>query len=242
MNDIGFIGASRDTGMARIALAACHGGMDGVRFNSYRFLVLCYLLKENRYMTTESNDLKTVSNVSLLSLVLGKRAAKRLYRGSLVELFLDGRLAPAYLERMSACRELVRRWMMEELRHGPVLGDPKGVRDYLRVHYAGYEREVLSVLFLDNRHRLLACEEMFQGTIDGATVHPREVVKRALSHNAAAVILAHNHPSGVAEPSQADELITRRIKDALAIVDIRCLDHLVIAGTATVSLAERGVL
>ena len=97
-------------------------------------------------------------------------------------------------------------------------------------------------LFLDNRHRLISADEMFQGTIDGASVHPREVVKRALSLNAAAVILAHNHPSGVADPSQADELITHRLRDALAIVDIRCLDHLIVGGASVTSLAERGVI
>ena len=97
-------------------------------------------------------------------------------------------------------------------------------------------------LYLDNRHRLIAFQELFRGTIDGASVHPREVVREGLAHNAAAIILAHNHPSGVAEPSQADELITRRLADALALVDIRLLDHLIIAGPQTVSFAERGML
>jgi DNA repair protein RadC len=97
-------------------------------------------------------------------------------------------------------------------------------------------------LFLDNRHRLMAFEELFRGTIDGASVHPREVVRQALYRNAAAVILAHNHPSGVAEPSQADELITLRLRDALALVDIRVLDHLIVGDNRCVSLAERGVL
>jgi DNA repair protein RadC len=98
------------------------------------------------------------------------------------------------------------------------------------------------VLFLDNRHRVIAVEDMFRGTIDGASVHPREVVKAALTHNAAAVILAHNHPSGIAEPSQSDELITRRLKDALSLVEIRVLDHLVIGAGTTESFAERGLL
>jgi DNA repair protein RadC len=95
---------------------------------------------------------------------------------------------------------------------------------------------------LDNRHRVIGFEELFRGTLDGATVHPREVVKRALAHNAAAVILAHNHPSGVAEPSQADELITRRLKDSLALVDIRVLDHLVVGDSHCESMAERGLM
>jgi DNA repair protein RadC len=102
--------------------------------------------------------------------------------------------------------------------------------------------EVFCCLYLDNRHRLIRFEELFRGTIDGATVHPREVLRQALAHNAAAIILAHNHPSGVAEPSQADEMITRRLKEALALVDIRVLDHLVIAGAEAVSLAEKGLL
>lgn len=182
------------------------------------------------------------STVELLSVILGKRSAKRLYRGSLVELFLGEKLPEDVRLRLAASRELVRRWMLEELRHGPLLCDPKGVRDYLKVHYAGSEREIFLVLFLDNRHRLISGEEMFQGTIDGASVHPREVVKRALALNAAAVILAHNHPSGVADPSQADELITRRLREALAIVDIRCLDHFIVAGTAVLSFAEKGLI
>ena len=131
---------------------------------------------------------------------------------------------------------------MEDLRRTPVLENPRAVSQYLCVHYAGHEREVFSCLFLDNRHRLISVEEMFQGTIDGASVHPREVVKRALKLNAAAVILAHNHPSGVAEPSQADELITARLRDALALVDIRVLDHLIVGGSSVTSLAEKGLL
>lgn len=180
--------------------------------------------------------------INLLTLLVGKRAAKRLYRGSLVELYLGEHLPEEARIRMQASRELVRRWMEEELHHGPVLGDPRGVCHYLGVHFAGYEREVFVCLFLDNRHRLISCEEMFQGTVDGASVHPREVVKRALQVNAAAVILAHNHPSGVAEPSQADELITHRLRDALALVDIRVLDHLIVAGSKTTSFAEKGLL
>ena len=130
----------------------------------------------------------------------------------------------------------------EQLVRGEVLESPALTRKYLALRFSGLEHEVFCCLFLDNRHRVIACDELFQGTIDGASVHPREVVKRALAHNAAAVILAHNHPSGVAEPSQADELITLRLKDALALVDIRVLDHLVVAGATVVSMAERGLL
>ena len=123
-----------------------------------------------------------------------------------------------------------------------VLSNPRAVREYLALRFAGLEHEVFAVLYLNARHRILSCEELFRGTIDGASVHPREVVKRAMAHNAAGVVLAHNHPSGVAEPSQADELITRQLKAALALVDVRVLDHLVIGGETAESFAERGLL
>lgn len=118
---------------------------------------------------------------------------------------------------------------------------PEDSKNYARLQLAELEQEVFCAMFLDNRHRLISFDRMFNGTIDGATVHPREVVKAALKHNAAAVIFAHNHPSGVAEPSQADQRITTRLKDALALVDVRVLDHLVI-GDSVVSFAERGLL
>jgi len=130
----------------------------------------------------------------------------------------------------------------EGLIRSDALESPAVTRKYLTIRFSGLEHEVFCAIFLDNRHRVIACEELFRGTIDGASVHPREVVKQALAHNAAAVILAHNHPSGVAEPSQADELITQRLKDALALVDIRVLDHLIVAAGKVASLAERGLL
>lgn len=122
------------------------------------------------------------------------------------------------------------------------LSNPRATREYLAVRFGGIEHEIFACLYLDNRNRVTACQELFRGTIDGASVYPREVVKEALAHNAAAVILVHNHPSGVAEPSQADELITRRIKQALALVDIRVLDHLIVADATVESFAERGLL
>jgi len=122
------------------------------------------------------------------------------------------------------------------------LSSPRATREYLALRFAGLEHEVFVSIFLNSRNRVIACEELFRGTIDGASVHPREVAKRALYHNAAAVILAHNHPSGVAEPSQADELITHRLKEALALIDVRVLDHLVIGGEVVESFAERGLL
>jgi DNA repair protein RadC len=141
-------------------------------------------------------------------------------------------------EILAAAREQ----MSHRVRRGTSLTSPKATRDYLSVKLGSLEREVFAVIFLDKRHRLISYQEMFQGTIDGASVHPREVVKEALKQNAAAVILAHPHPSGVAEPSQADEFITQRLKDALSLVDIRVLDHIIVAGGDTVSFAESGLL
>ena len=122
------------------------------------------------------------------------------------------------------------------------LKNPQSTRDFLKISLRNYQHEVFACLFLDNRHRVICFEELFTGTIDGASVYPREVVKRALQHNAAAVILSHNHPSGVAEPSLADRNITTRLVQALDLVDIRVLDHIVIGGAESVSFAERGLL
>lgn len=127
-------------------------------------------------------------------------------------------------------------------KRGPLLQSPRDTRAHLVPMLAGRESEVFCMLTLDNRNRVIRWHELFRGTIDGASVHPREVVKTALADNAAAVILAHNHPSGNAEPSHADERITARLRDALALVDIRLLDHIVVAGDQTTSLAERGQL
>ena len=125
---------------------------------------------------------------------------------------------------------------------GDALTSPQAVRDYLRLKIADREHEVFVVLFLDSQNRLIATEEMFRGTLAQTSVYPREVVKVALKHNAAAVIFAHNHPSGVAEPSRADELLTTALKQALALVDIRTLDHFVVGGTSIISFAERGLI
>lgn len=125
---------------------------------------------------------------------------------------------------------------------GDTLSSPDDTRRFLQMRLAGLPHEMFGCLFLDNRHRVIAFEEMFRGTIDSASVYPREVVKTALMHNAAAVIFAHNHPSGVAEPSRADEMLTRRLRDALDLVDVRVLDHIVVAQAETVSFAERGLI
>ncbi|MCK9529255.1 MAG: DNA repair protein RadC [Gammaproteobacteria bacterium] len=150
-------------------------------------------------------------------------------------------LGEAKYVQLQATLELARRHLHATLERGDVLTSPDATRRYLSARLRDKPQEVFAVLFLDNRHRVLAFEELFHGTVDGASVHPREVVRRVLAHNAAAVILAHNHPSGVAEPSRADEAITRRLKDALALVDVRVLDHIVV-GEDMVSFAERGLL
>ncbi|MGH8603689.1 MAG: RadC family protein, partial [Gammaproteobacteria bacterium] len=151
-------------------------------------------------------------------------------------------LGDAKYAELQAALELCRRYLEAKLSRSGVLSNPNETRSFLVASLRGYSHEVFACLFLDNRHRVLSFEELFKGTIDGATVHPREVVKRALANNAAAVIFAHTHPSGVSEPSQADVLLTRRLRDALALVDIRVLDHFVIGDGAAVSLAEKGLL
>ena len=151
-------------------------------------------------------------------------------------------LGSAKLAQLKAALELARRALKEEISSRDALSSPRAVRDYLRLALAGREQEVFVVLLLDAQHRVIACEELFQGTLTQTSVYPREVVKCALKHNAAAVIFAHNHPSGVAEPSHADEILTRSLKTALALVDIQVLDHFIVAGTRTMSFAERGLL
>jgi len=137
---------------------------------------------------------------------------------------------------------LARRALKEEISSRNALSSPRAVRDYLRLALAGREQEVFAVLLLDAQHRVIAYEELFRGTLTQTSVYPREVVKCSLRHNAAAVIFAHNHPSGVAEPSHADEILTRSLKSALALVDIEVLDHFIVAGSRTMSFAERGLL
>jgi DNA repair protein RadC len=151
-------------------------------------------------------------------------------------------LGLARYAELQAAAEISRRQLSQSLRAGPLLASPKATRDFLSARLRDLEHEVFCCIYLDKRHRLIQFEELFRGTIDGASVHPREIVKLALQKNAAAVIVAHNHPSGVAEPSQADELITQRVKEALALVDIRLLDHIIVGEGVSVSLAERGLM
>ncbi len=151
-------------------------------------------------------------------------------------------MGKAKYAQLQAVLALSRRYLEEEIRERDLLTSPEATRAYLKAQLYHQSREVFACLFLDNRHRVIRCEELFRGTIDGASVHPREVVRRALELHAAAVILAHNHPSGITEPSQADLRITQRLKDALALVDVRVLDHLIIGEGDAASLAERGLL
>ena len=143
---------------------------------------------------------------------------------------------------LAAMKELSLRQLLEGLQSRDILTSSAATRDYLRARFKSCESEVFSCLFLNNQHHVMEFEELFRGTIDGAAVYPREVVKRALYHNAAAVIFAHNHPSGIAEPSQADIAITRKLKTAMQTIEIRVLDHLVIGAGEVVSFAERGLL
>ncbi|HEY1392879.1 MAG TPA: DNA repair protein RadC, partial [Methylibium sp.] len=151
-------------------------------------------------------------------------------------------LGPAKRAELSAVLELSRRALATQLAERPIFESPQTVKDYLLLHLSDRAHEVFSVLFLDARHRLQAFEELFRGTLTQTSVYPREIVKRALALNAAAVVLAHNHPSGVAEPSKADEYLTATLKSALALIDVRVLDHLVVGRGEVVSFAERGLI
>lgn len=151
-------------------------------------------------------------------------------------------LGDAKFALLMAALEVGRRHLAETLIRGEALVSSRDTREYLKARLRDLDREVFAALFLDNRHRVLAFEELFAGTLTGTAVYPREVVKRALRHNAAAVIFAHNHPSGVAEPSRADEMLTRKLKEALALVEIRVLDHIVVGDGEMASFSERGLL
>ncbi|MCU0969740.1 MAG: DNA repair protein RadC [Rubrivivax sp.] len=151
-------------------------------------------------------------------------------------------LGPAKRAELLAVIELARRALAEQMREQPVFDAPQKVKDYLALHLAARPQEVFAAMFLDAQHRLLTMEDLFHGTLTQTSVYPREVVRRALLLNAAAVVLAHNHPSGLAEPSRADELLTATLKHALALVDVRVLDHVVVGRGQVVSMAERGLV
>ncbi len=144
--------------------------------------------------------------------------------------------------QLQAVLEMARRALHEEMESGDALNSPRAVRDYLQLLLRGRLQEVFMAIFLDAQHRVIASEELFHGTLTQTSVYPREVVKRAMHHNAAAVIFAHNHPSGVAEPSRADRQLTDALKQALALVDVRVVDHFIVAGAGGLSFAERGLV
>jgi DNA repair protein RadC len=151
-------------------------------------------------------------------------------------------LGPAKAAQFAAAIELARRSLEEKLRESAALTSPGAVRDYLRLKLGRREEEVFVCIWLDAQHKVIEIDPAFTGTLTQTSVYPREIVKKALARNAAAVIFAHNHPSGVAQPSQADELLTRTLKDALALVEVKVLDHFVVAGNQAISFAERGLL
>jgi DNA repair protein RadC len=167
---------------------------------------------------------------------------RRLVDAGFDELAVSSGVGPAKATQLMAIVELARRGLAEDLRAGGSLTSPQAVRDYLRLTLEALPHEVFMVLHLDAQHRIISFDELFRGTLAQTSVYPREVVKLALRRNAAGVIFAHNHPSGLAEPSRADELLTNALKQALALVDIKVLDHFVIGRGAAVSFAERGLL
>jgi DNA repair protein RadC len=183
-------------------------------------------------------NVKQSSDSELLGKLIGVQQTEQIYRGSLATLFASENEP----EQCLVARELVKRWLEEEIKHGDMLNSPAIVRDFLRLHFASYEHEAFVAIFLDAQHRVIASHELFRGTLTQTSVYPREVVKAALRVNAAAVIFSHNHPSGVEEPSQSDRLLTDALKQALSLVDVRVLDHFIVAGNSVLSFAERGLL
>ena len=197
-------------------------------------------------------SIRSLPNATLLGLLLGEATAASLAGKSLADLF-NLRSRPLTIQEtgaddrseriLDAAKELLARALSEEMQEGEVLSSPDKVRNFLRLRLAERPHEVFMVLLMDVQHRLLADVELFRGTLTQTSVYPREVVKLALSHNAAAVIFAHNHPSGVPEPSQADIHLTHALRQALSLVDVRTIDHIVVGGNALpVSFAERGLL
>jgi len=207
-----------------------------------------------------SKGAKSLSEAELLAIFLrtgapGKSAvdvARGLIKrfGSLTELLSASQkklceapgLGPAKYAQLQAVLEMARRALDEKIRAGDALNSPKAVRDYLRLALSGSEHEVFTGIFVDAQNRVLAVEELFRGTLSQTSVFPREVVKRALHHNAAGVIFAHNHPSGVAEPSGSDQALTAALKKSLALVDVKVLDHFIVGKSEIMSFAERGLL
>ena len=183
------------------------------------------------------------SAVDLARVLLGHFGSlNRLFGAKRDEFNAISGMGDAKVAQIQAVSEMARRALKEVMVERESLGSPQAVKDYLTLSLGNLDHEVFVVLFLDARNRLLGSEEMFRGTLTQTSVYPREVAKRALTYNAAAVILAHNHPSGAPEPSQADRLLTHSLKDALALIDVRVLDHIIVAGRQTSSFAERGLV
>jgi DNA repair protein RadC len=180
--------------------------------------------------------------MALATQVLGNRGFAGLLQATPEALKSIKGLGPAKRAELLAVMEMARRSLAQQLRDAPIFDSPARVKDYLALHLQGRAQEVFCVLFLDGQHRLLQLEDLFFGTLTQTSVYPREVVKRALALNAGAVVLAHNHPSGLAEPSRADEYLTQTLIAALKLVDVRVLDHIVVGQGQVVSLAERGLL
>jgi DNA repair protein RadC len=175
-------------------------------------------------------------------LLSGFGSLTRLFAASEREFCAVHGMGQAKFVQLQAVLEMSRRALQEEMRSGDALNSPRAVREYLQLLLRTRSQEVFIAIFLDAQHRVIDSEELFHGTLTQTSVYPREVVKRTLHHNAAAVIFAHNHPSGVAEPSQSDQLLTDALKQALQLVDVRVLDHFIVAGAGCLSFAERGLL
>ena len=186
---------------------------------------------------------KGLSAIDLAYKILDEFSSLRnLFNASLDDFSKIKGIGPAKYVQLQAVLEMSSRHLKETIERQSAISSPHDTRQFLKSQLRDRSYEVFAALFLDNRHQVIKFEELFRGTIDGASVYPREVVKKALEYNAAAMIIAHNHPSGVAEPSQADEHITHRLNKALALVDIRLLDHLIIGDGDIISLAERGLI
>lgn len=183
-----------------------------------------------------------LSDLDLLAKLIGVCESRKLYKGTLQSLFTPSPNSSKSHELCAVARELVLRLLQEDMQRGDALSSPSAVRDYLKLLLTQREHEVFVAIFLDAQHRVIASEEMFRGTLTQTSVYPREIVKRALALNCAAIIFAHNHPSGVPEPSSSDRILTDALKQALSLVDVRVLDHFIVAGADTLSMAERGLV
>jgi len=192
-------------------------------------------------------DMSVLSRADLVSELLSppvyaSRANPLHVSDAVVPMGVPGQAETVLAHRLEVARELLLRDLREQMRRGPVMTSPQVLRDWLRLYCAGMEHEVFLVIYLDAQHRLIEAEELFRGTLTQTSVYPRELVKGALARNAAALALAHNHPSGGTEPSRADELLTQTLKQALILVDVRVIDHFVVAGDQVLSFAECGRL